>query len=738
LKALKIKLLNLLLDMIFTWMLFPVFLKVKWYNYRNGSTVDWYDKIVKSGITKNNNISISGKTEKTSYYFSGTFFNQSGIVKNDDFDRFTLKANFKNEITDWYTLSLRTGFTSLDYSGVAADLFYGYSPYGSYWEDESLNIYKPFPTEDFYKQHPMINTQIDNRDVSTSVLGTLSSQLKIPFIKGLKWTLNYSTNLRSRRIDNFWNNTLNIGSGTTLNGNASKQIVDNYDWTLDNIINYNRLFNKKHSVDITLLYSREYQRYEKTFAGANDFINQGLGYNNLSLGKSQQSDSDLQDQNSVAYMARLNYVYNNKYALTASIRRDGFSSFSKSHKYATFPSLALAWTASNEGFLETTSWLNTLKFRVSYGENGNQALGRYQTLSRIQNSQYLFGDGSDTEGTVFVESIANNDLGWETTKVVNFGMDFGFLQNRLRGTVDLYSSNTYNILLQRNIPATTGYSTVWTNLGKVHNKGIEFTLNSANISGDNLSWETGFVFSLNRNRIDELLGEDVDGDGKEDDIVANSWFIGSPLGVVFGYKTNGIYQTGEEAPSGFKAGDFRLVDNNDDGEITPDDRMILGTTLPNYVFSISNTFKYKNLSLYIMFNSIQGGGKDNSYIGNNMAMHNVNNPFPTWAERFNVQDVPYWTPENPSNDYPSINYVPTRNHPYLEDRSFVRLQDITISYNFDSSIFENLPINGLRTYVSGKNIYTWTKWTGYDPEIQTSIGDFPTLRTITMGLDVRF
>lgn len=711
-------------------------------NYRTGKTIDWYDKIIKTGITQNYNLNISGKTEKTNYYLSGTYYDQTGIVENDDFDRLTLKANFINKITDWYSVSLRTAFSSLDYSGTEAGLYYGLSPYGTYWEDESRGIYKEFPMEDPYYNHPLINTFVDNKDIRTSLLGTISSELDVPFIKGLKWTLNYSTNLRNRKISNFWDNTMKIGNGKTLNGHARKEIYDDYDWTLDNIINYKRTLADKHSIDLTVLYSREYARREETIAEASDFFNQALGYNNLGLAKVQETASNLEDQNSVAYMARLNYVFDYKYSLTATVRRDGFSGFAPDNKYATFPSVALAWTISNEGFMESISSINLLKIRVSYGENGNQALGRYQTLARIKDAQYVFGDGGNTVPTVFVESMANTNLGWETTKVKNIGIDFGIFRNRISGTIDAYLSNTYNILLKRNIPGTSGYNSVWTNIGKVHNHGIELALNSENLKRNNYSWETGFTFALNRNRIDELFGEDLNGDGKEDDNVANSWFIGKPLGVIYGYKTEGIWQSDDNIPDGFRAGDFRLADTTGEGELTPEDRTILGSTLPSYTFSVSNNFRFRSLSLYVLVNSIQGGGKDNYYVGDNMLMHNVNTPFTTYSERFNIADVPYWTPENPSNEYARINYIPNRAHPYLEDRSFVRLQDVTLAYTFDKSVRDKLGLQDLRLYASGKNLYTWTKWTGYDPETMSTRGDgsnhFPMLRTFTLGIDLRF
>ena len=705
-------------------------------NYRNGQTIDWYDEIIKNGKTSHYSLNVSGKSDLTDYYLSGSYLKQDGIVENDNFERINLKANFTNHITDWYSVSVRTAFSRSDYSGVAARLVYGLSPYGSFWENEATRTLREFPTEDFFFSNPLFNTFIDNEEVGTSLFGIVSSELKVPFIDGLKWTLNYSPNLLTRKESNFWSNKLQ--AGRTTNGRGEKEITEEFNQTLDNIISYNRVFGGIHSVDLTFLYSRQYARYERTFAAASDFFNHATGYNNLGLGAVQQSDSDLQDQNNVAYMARLNYVFDNKYMITATVRKDGFSGFSQGNKYATFPSIALAWTLSNESFMDNLSWLNTLKLRLSYGVNGNQALGRYRTLARIGSGQYVFGDGGSTISTVHISSMANNNLGWETTRVKNIGLDFSMVKSRLSGSIDVYSSNTSNILMNRNIPSTTGFSSVWTNIGKVHNHGFEVMLNSVNIERNDFSWESGFTFALNRNRIEELLGEDLDGDGIEDDNIANSWFIGEPLGVIYGYKVDGIYQLEDaDIPTGFKPGDFRVVDVTGDGSITPEDRTILGSRLPNYTFSISNTLHYKNFSFYVLVNSIQGGG-DNYYVGNNIEMHNVNNTFSTWTERFNVHDVPYWTPQNPSNEYASIHYVPTFPHPYLEDRSFVRLQDITVSYSFDKSPLEKIGVLGLRLYLSGKYLYTWTKWTGYDPENQTTIGDFPMLRTFTMGADLKF
>jgi TonB-linked SusC/RagA family outer membrane protein len=223
-------------------------------NYRNGKSIDWYDYIVKSGISQNYNLNVSGRSENTQYFLSGTYLSQEGIVENDNFKRFTFRGNFINNITDWYTVSLRTGsYSELDYSGNQAGLYWGLSPYGSYWEDEAAGVYKEYPMEDPYFSHPMINTYVDNKDKQSSLFGLFSSELNFPFLNGLKWTFNYSTNKRINRTYNFWNNTLAIGGGKTSNGVAVKNIGEAYDWTLDNILNYRKVFREVHNCRYYLL-----------------------------------------------------------------------------------------------------------------------------------------------------------------------------------------------------------------------------------------------------------------------------------------------------------------------------------------------------------------------------------------------------------------------------------------------------------------------------------------------------
>lgn len=704
-------------------------------NLAAGKTVDWYDRLINQSSTENYSLGVSGSSDNTDYFISGSYLKTQGIVKNDDFDRITARVNLSNQITDWFNLSIKSSFSNLDYSGVEVPYRWGLSPYSNYYDDGVSGELEQFPMEDTFFQHPFLNLTIDEHDVRTDLWGVLSSQIDVPFIDGLKWTMNYSLNSRRRNEFRFTDNR--IASAATTNGNGYKRIYDDSSWTFDNILNYNQVFGDAHSVGATFLISREYQKAEFTSASGTQFFNQNLGYNSLGVSGTPSVSSSFGDQNQQAVMGRLNYTYKNKYGITGTVRRDGFSGFAEGNKYATFLSGALAWTVSNEEFMENISWLNRLKLKLSYGENGNQAIGRFQTLAAMSSRNMVFGDGGGITTGVFVSRMANNELGWETTKVTNFGIEFGILDNAISGSIDMYNSNTTDLLVDRSLPSHTGFTSVKTNLGQINNKGMEIALNGNPIRSDKFSWDVGLVFDLNRNKIVSLFGDDNDGDGKEDDVLANNWFIGEPLGVEFGYAIDGIHQADEtDLPAGYQPGDFRIVDYDGDGELTPDDRHILGYSIPNYSFSISNSLKYKNWSLYAMVNSIQGG--ENYYMGNNTLLHNPNASFDGWSQRFSLPQIDYWTPTNPSNTVARINYNAPRSHPYLEDRSFVRIQDVSLSYAFDREILDKLKVNALRLYASVKNLYTFTNWSGYDPENATSINDLPLMRTVTFGVDLSF
>lgn len=697
-------------------------------NYRQGKTTDWVDKVIQTGITSNYHLDVSGKTSKTDYYLSGTYFKQKGIVVNDKYDRVTLNMNLTNHITDWYFISAKSMFSFQHRPGRPASITQAFwqSPYGSLLDDEGPGGYAYYPVGDPLGVNPLINPLIESNESNTSLWGLFSSNLDLPFIPGLRWTLNYSSNLRLDKSDVFFDNKTS-NTGIIANGRGMKDETTHVDWTLDNILNYHKTFGSDHSIYVTLLYSREGSRLSASGLSGSNFFTQVLGYNNLGLAEIQEVSSNYEDQSSISYMARLNYSFRGTYAITLTARRDGYSGFSKNNKYATFPSVALAWTASNEPFLKGHPWLDFLKLRLSYGNNGNQAVGRYRSLAKLNSDKYVFDQQTTT--SVYVSSMANDDLSWETTTTENAGLDFELLHGAISGSIDVYASQTRGILLERALPEVTGFSEIFTNIGKVHNHGVEVTLNSTNLNKGDWRWESGLVFSLNRNKIVELTGQGDD--------IRDGWFIGKPLNSIFGYRTDGIYQLDDhDIPAGFEPGDFRIYDRDHSGTITSEDREILGNTLPNYSIGLNNTLRYKQFSLYLLVNSIQGG--HGYYLGNNNATRNVNAPFTTFTERFNIQNVPYWTPSRPSNTYPIINYIPPFPHPILEDRSFVRIQDLSLAYTFAARTLASLKLDALKVYVSGKNLYTFTHWTGYDPENATTISGFPLMRSYIIGLDLSF
>jgi hypothetical protein len=380
--------------------------------------------------------------------------------------------------------------------------------------------------------------------------------------------------------------------------------------------------------------------------------------------------------------------------------------------------------------------------RVSYGENGNPSIGSYVTFPSINSSSTILL-GGNTQRVVYVNNLANKNLDWEKTTALNLGLDFAFFNNKISGTFNFYNSNTTNLLLSRAIPIMNGFTTVLDNIGKVSNKGFELQLNLQEYSSKNFSWSTGFNFWLNRNKIVSLYGLDANKDGVEDDDVANSRFIGKSLGAIYTYVMDGIVQKDDleyMAVYGGRPGDLKFKDLNGDGMINPDDRTIVGYSKPNFTMTLSNTLRYKGLELYFLFNYIAGGGSDNWYMGNNLYAYYPNALYggtaATWLNKG------YWTPTNPSNSVPRVNYNNSAyNYQFPHARDFVRLQDLALSYNLPSSILDRVHISSMKVFVAGKNLATFSNWEGLDPETATTFAQttgYPVFKIFTFGLNASF
>lgn len=679
--------------------------------YLAGKETDWINEVTRIAPISDFDLSISGAGDNHNYYFSGSFTDQQGVQINDGFKRTVLTSRVEGSPVDFITVGLNASFSFRDLSGVSNVMSYANAEFVSPLvpvTDEEGN-YPLYYNDEMLMRHPLRFKLVDNEHIRKNLFTTLYANIDIPGIDGLVFDFNYNNNSIMGNEKTFYPSNTFEGEGP--NGTASIDNDESNSWIINNILRYEGIFADDHRVNATFVYSHEERYGESSEISASQFENELLSYRNIRFAERSNSTTNAWDETTIGLMARVNYVFRDRYLITGTIRQDGFSGFGEDNKYATFSSLSTGWVVSDEVFMDNLGWLNLLKFRLSYGENGNKGIGRYSSLSRMDIGNYVFG--SSPSVGIRPSTLGNAGLGWETTTSFNLGLDFGVLNNRISGEIDLYQADTKDLLVTRSLPGATGYSDIWTNIGKVANKGVELTLNTVNTDGI-FRWESKFVYAINRNQIGELYG-----DGRDD--IGNAWFIGEPISAMYGYERAGGVWTEEEFFAGevqenFYPGQFRLVDQNNDNRITPDDdRVIIGYGEPNYRFSIGNSLYYGNFSLTFLINSIQGG--NGYYVQNNRQFLEAT-PSYDYANRANQPAVrENWTPFNNVDDAPAIYNYPPLLSAALQDRSFVRLQDITLLYNLPQTLLTTLNIAGLQFYVSGQNLLTFTEWEGYDPEL---------------------
>lgn len=696
-------------------------------NYIAGNAINWVDEVTQLAPIQNYNLSLSQQSERSNYFVSGSYTNEDGILKNDNFKRLTLRANIESKVTDWLTFGLNSSYSYRDYSGIEASLWNARR--GSPLANNKIGSpnHDMFLTGEAYMPYPLNNLYVDNSDIRNNLFLVGRARITVPWVQGLSYELNYSNTYSNGNNNTFY--PFNTPQGSSNKGEAIKNPEEERSWIVNNIATYIKTFGD-HQINATLLYSREYRHANSSTLTTSGFDNPVLGYNNMGLGTLPLLESTAWEENSLSYMGRFLYTFKDRYLLTGTVRKDGFSGFAANNKFATFPSVSLGWVVSDESFLSDNSRL-FLKLRTSYGKNGNQGIGRYSSFSRMAADPYVYG--SATAIGVYPNILGNANLGWETTSSFNGGVDFGFLNRRISGSVDAYKSRTTNVLVSRALPPATGFEDVWANIGSIDNKGIELELATVNLEG-RIRWESNFIFSLNRSEITKLYG------GENDQDIGNSWFVGEPISAIYDYEKAGGLWTEEDLYRGeildnWYPGQYRYVDQNEDGVIDPtSDRTIIGYEAPNYRFSINNTLSYNNFTLSFFINSIQGG--NGFYLMDNSSVVNV-----AWnaddVYRINASAVrPYWTPENGVNNSTGVYNTPVRQSGIYESRSFVRLQDISFSYSFGPTFLETMNLERCQIYLSGKNLYTLTNWSGWDPETGTS--DLPLMRNITAGVRLSF
>ena len=714
----------------------PVRNQFEFDNYTNGVTTDWLDAVMQTGVIQNHNVSLSGGSENAKYFVSGDYLDQKGVLLGYNYKRYSFRTNTDFKPTKYLSVGTSSFIVAHNKDGGRASLLQAaaMSPYAKMYNDDGSLTQFPMYSEQLWT-NPLLPTTLnpERRQFNISLNGYADlnfGELYKPLV-GLKYKLNAGYSYVPVRNNEYEGESVYNFAGMGRITNSESQ-----SYTLENILTYTKDFGKHH-IDFTGLYASKSKYWQQAIATGEVFPNDALEWGNLGAATTQKVSSQADLYRSISQMGRINYSYDSRYLFTATVRRDGASVFSKNSKYGVFPSFAAAWNIHNESFMSgVKDVVDNLKWRISYGISGNEAIGIYQTLSLMDASTIALNGLSNTALNIRTR-MGNDNLEWEKTKGLNTGIDFGLFKNRLSGSIDVYKTNSYDMLLLQRLPRLTGFAEVFSNLGKVSNTGIDLTLNTKNIVKNDFNWSTTLVYSRNKNKIVEVYG-----DGKED--LGNRWFIGHPLGVIYDFTKVGIWQEDEIKAGANKGwderaegGSVKLADLNGDGLINEDDRSVLGQTAPKWTAGLTNTFGYKAFTLNVFINTVQGALRNNPQIGS---------AADEMGRKSTPAELGYWTPENKSNEWRSLsNRSNVYGYGFPSNASFTRLKDVTLSYNMPQHTFNKLGINGATIYVSGRNLYTWTNWIGWDPEARDitrgSANDnlnYPMVRTYVLGFNLTF
>jgi TonB-linked SusC/RagA family outer membrane protein len=709
------------------------FFDIETENYLSGKYVDWYDEVIRTGSKQDYGVSISGGTKAIKYYWSLGYQDNKGVIRGDQFSILRSRLNLEANITPWLKAGTNLQISQRDQDAVPASLsqMFIMSPYGSMYEPNGDIKWYP---NGFATPNPLIDYYgRDRYQRSHNIFATLYSEVKLPF--GIKYRFSFQPRVEYSRDYNFYSSKTITGGSSVSGGYATRSESAVSEYILDHLISWNKVFGA-HKFDVTLLSSLEANNGWNTTSSNQTFVpNENLAFHGLQYGTNPGVTSNDTRLTGDALMGRLNYTYNDKYLLTMSLRRDGYSDFGVKNPTALFPAAAFAWVVSNEKFFKS-DLISRLKLRTSWGANGNRDIGAYAALAQLASVPYY--NGSQLQVGVTPSTLANYDLKWERTTSANVGIDLEMLNGKVRASIDAYDMTTTNLLMNRLLPRITGYSSVTSNLGELGNKGMEVSIETINKDNENFKWSSGFVFSFNRNKIKKLFGDfeeyDDHGTTKKREVpdYSNEWFPGQALDRVWGYEITGIWQK-EEADEakkyGLSPGDFKVVDPTGDYKYAAiQDKQFIGYSAPRYRIGFRNDFTlFKNLTVSMFLRSDLGhigaftdgkraGGSDT-------------------YDRRNTSDFPYWTSENRNNEYPRLNTNTTVFGGGIDmyfSRSFLRVQDLSIAYDFPKQIFEKYGLTRLKAFVAARNLATIHGWPKWDPESP----DSPMPKTFSAGLNI--
>jgi TonB-linked SusC/RagA family outer membrane protein len=715
---------------------------------KSGRNTDWQKLIYKNGFVTDHQLGVAGGNELTQYAISGGYYNETGIYFGQSFVRYSVKLSVDQQLGKYVKVGL-SSLNTLSYTNGENANPLGQalraSPLSTPYDDATGKLVGFTAGSANQVWNPLANFVPGAAVETRKRFGTFTTAyLEATLAPGLKYRFNGGAEIRPDIYGNYYASatTNNLGGAST----ANNQSTYSYNYTLENILTYDKVFAQKHHVNFTGLYSLQESQSQSNSFSYNNILSDGIQYFNPQYGANLSGSGSYSKWDIISYMARVNYGYANKYLLTLTMRSDGSSRLAPGNKYHVFPSAAVAWNVTKESFLMNSNVLSNLKLRASYGTVGNTAINPYQTLGALSSVNYNFGSTNLTGA--YPTNVPNPNLTWEYTSTLNAGLDFGLFQGRITGTVEAYRQYTRSLLLPLSLPPTSGIpNSILTNVGQTQNKGIEVSISTINLPGNGrstVSWTTNFNIAFNRGKVTKLAS------GVTQDIT-NGLFVGQPINAIFDYKKIGIWQntaadTAQAKSLGLTTtgtgsviGTIRVEDVNKDGKISAADRVVLGSDQATYTGGFTNRIGYKGFDFTVVA-AYRVGGLITSKLFQSGSFIN------TFQGNYNNINEDYWTPANHQNYYPKPNSAST-NTPYSStlsyfDGTFLKIRSLTLGYNMPESITKRISARSLRVYVTAQNPFILFSpyrniYHGLDPETAGSLNvDTPPTKSFTFGINM--
>lgn len=702
----------------------------------NGDYVNWTDYAFKKNVplTKHD-VSFSGASENTSYSASLGYYYQDGIRLSSDLSRYSGKLALDQKISKTFKTGLSAYYTTYNQSQETNSWidFITFSPISKIYDEDGELV--RYPTGDGKSVNPLLYEQTRAYDYKAERI-IINGYLEVTpnFAPGFKYKLNANMNSRVRETNSFQS----FEDPSSINqGYASVNFYNIREYLLENIFTYDKKITN-HLFNVTLMQGIESRTTQSTTSTALQLGNDFFGVNSLGSALESEVGRNVTDRQMVSFMGRINYSLKDRYIANFTMRADGSSVFGANNKWGYFPSGSVAWNLHKENFLQNVKWLNEAKFRASYGQIGNQAIEPYGSLATAENAFYV-SNGTPVVGYLPGSSLPNPNLKWETTTTLNMGLDFSTFENRFSGSIEVYRSNTTDLLVDRQLPTVLGYSRIPSNLGEIENSGIEVSATAYIIESQDLNWSVTANVSRNRNKLTKGVLQDPE-TGEYIDDIANNWFIGEPINVYYDYKFMGIWQIDDDIagsaqpnarPGDVKVADLTGPDGTPDRTITADDRHIIYRD-PEWFGSFVTNLTYKGLEFSAELYTVQG------VVRNNVFLTDFNHGGRMDGTLNGIKQN-YWTPENPTGTSfrpHHSNYSDFRGTMGYQDASYIRLRNVTLAYNLPPKILKSLGLTRVKVYVSGDNLWTKTDFLSYSPEGDPD--DYPETRNYTMGLSINF